>query len=61
VQGLALELAAARLADAETRADLRVCLGLLVPQSVAAQKHLAMAVGQLGRSSTSAADGSRAR
>src|SRR4051794_26374706 len=46
VQCLALELAAALLADAEPRADLGVRLGFLAAQSVAAQENFAMAVRQ---------------
>jgi hypothetical protein len=49
VQRLALELAAALLADPEPRADLGVRFGLLAPQSVAAQEDLAVAVGQQRR------------
>jgi hypothetical protein len=46
VQRLALELAAALLADPDPRADVCVRLGFLAAQSVAAQEDLAVAVGQ---------------
>jgi hypothetical protein len=46
VQRLVLELAAALLADADPRRDLRVGLDAMPSEPVAAQQHLAVTRGQ---------------